>query len=247
VLIWNKLPTVTNTPADVVVGQRDFTSNTVPEFPTNSSLDHPEGLAVGGGKLFVSDRNNNRVLIWNSIPSNNGAPADVVLGQPDFTSRAAATSRTGLSSPDGIWTDGKRLAVADFFNNRVLIWNSIPASNGAPADVVVGQAHFNSLDSPEPPDARSLSEPLDVSSDGKRLFVADSGNNRVLVYRPFPTANHAAAKIVLGQPDFSHDEPNAGGSVSAKGFAEPTGVSYGGGELFVADFDNDRVLVFSGK
>ena len=97
VLIWNKLPTKTNTPAAVVVGQPDLTLND--SATTQSGLDHPElGLFVAGGKLFVSDRNNNRVMIWNSVPSTNGANADVVIGQPNFTSKSAGTTETSLNA-----------------------------------------------------------------------------------------------------------------------------------------------------
>jgi hypothetical protein len=111
VLIWNKLPTKTDTPANVVVGQPDFTSST--SATTQSGLDRPEvGVAVAKGKLFVSDRNNNRIMIWNKIPTTNGANADVVLGQTDFTSSGFATTQTGLNEPEGIWSDGTKLAVA---------------------------------------------------------------------------------------------------------------------------------------
>ena len=100
-------------------------------------------MAVAKGRLFVSDGNNNRIMIWNKIPKSNGANAQVVVvGQPDFTSSAPATSKTGLDEPEGLWSDGTRLVVADFFNNRVLIWNSIPTTNGVAADVVVGQPDF---------------------------------------------------------------------------------------------------------
>jgi hypothetical protein len=245
VLIWNKLPTKTNTPADVVVGQPDFTSND--SATTQSGLDHPEiGLFVANGMLFVADRNNNRIMIWNSIPSTNGANADVVIGQPNFTSNSAGTTETSFSEPEGIWSDGTRLVVADQDNNRVLIWNSIPTSNGAPADVVVGQADFTSSDNPEPPTAQSLLQPGGVTSDGTSLYVEDSSNNRILVYSPFPTSNDPAASIVLGQADFTHSARNAGNSSpSAKTLAFPYGLSIIGTHLVVDDYGNDRFLIFN--
>ena len=39
--------------------------------------------------LFVTDLGYNRVLIWNSIPTSNGAAADVAIGQPDLVSSIA--------------------------------------------------------------------------------------------------------------------------------------------------------------
>jgi hypothetical protein len=247
VLIWNALPTTTDAPADVAVGQPDLNSDS--PATTQSGLDHPEaGLAAAGGKLFVGDRNNNRIMIWNTIPTSSGADADVVLGQTNFSNNSPAVSSTGLDEPEGIWSDGTRLVVADFMNNRVLIWNSIPTSNGAPADVVVGQADFTSSADPEPPDAQSLARPADVASDGTRLFVLDEGNNRVLVYNSFPTANNPTANTVLGQRDFMHGDYNAGNSApSAQTLGDPFGLSVIGKQLFVNDYDNNRVLIFGVK
>jgi hypothetical protein len=245
VLIWNTLPTKTNTPADLVVGQPNLTANA--SATTQSGLNRPElGLFVAGGQLFVSDRNNNRVMIWSSIPTANGANADVVVGQPNFTSNTASTTQTGLHEPEGIWSDGSRLVVADEANSRVLIWNTIPTSNGAPADIVIGQSDFTSHDNPEPPTAQSLDQPGGVASDGTSLYVEDSSNNRILVFSPFPTADNPTASVVLGQADFTHSDRNAGNaSPSAQTLDFPFGISIIGSQMFVNDFGNSRYLIFN--
>jgi hypothetical protein len=245
VLIWNKLPTHTNTAANVVVGQTNLTSND--SATTQSGLDHPEaGLFVANGQLFISDRNNNRIMIWNSIPTSNGADADLVLGQPDFTSNGAGTTQTSLNEPEGLWSDGTRLVVADESNNRVLIWNSIPTTNDAPADVVVGQPDFTSNDNPEPPTAQSFFFPTAVASDGSSLYVADYENNRILVFSPFPTSNNPTASIVLGQADFTDGDNNAGNDApSAQTLFGPIGLSIIGTQLLVNDSGNNRFLIFS--
>ena len=90
-----------------------------------------------GKQLFVCDQNNNRVLIWNSIPSSGNSPADLVLGQQDFThvsanddaqAGSAGVSPTGrtLSGPAGLFITGGKLLVTDSGNNRVLIFDAIP-------------------------------------------------------------------------------------------------------------------------
>src|SRR3989338_1711479 len=59
-----------------------------------------------------------------------GMAADVVVGQPDFTSSTAnngGRSARTLSSPDGVFSDGHRLFIADRNNHRVLIYNTVPA------------------------------------------------------------------------------------------------------------------------
>lgn len=251
VLIWNSLPT-SDTPADVVVGQADFTSNTA--NATQDGLSQPVKVFVSGGKLFVADAVNNRVLIWNSIPTSNGAPADVVVGQPDFTTATAGLSATAFGIPRGLWVGGGKLVVADDNNDRVLIWNSIPTANGEPADVVVGAPDFTTAGS-NTPSATSIGSPMGVAGDGQNLYVADAGFHRVLVY-PFPTENGAAATQVLGQTNFTlsaGDDPNqdgvSEGVVSARTFGEsglsPNEITIIGRQLFVADYGNSRIMVFT--
>ena len=132
--------------ADIVLGQKDFTSIGLVTV-TASSLRGPQGVWIQNGKLFVADTENDRILIWNSIPTQNNQPADVVLGQPNFTTApqinqvnlSLTTSASLLLSPTSVTSDGTRLYVADLGYNRVLIWNKIPSSNQQPADVEIGQ------------------------------------------------------------------------------------------------------------
>jgi uncharacterized protein (TIGR03437 family) len=152
VLIWNRIPTSNDTNADVVVGQTDFGGSGIPpnNTPTATSLRGPQGVWIQSGKLFVADTQNNRILIYNHIPTSNGAAADVVLGQPDFTTfvqqdlnqQTASAANNTLLNPSSVTSDGVHLFVADLGYNRVMIWNSIPTTNQAPADVEIGQPDF---------------------------------------------------------------------------------------------------------
>jgi uncharacterized repeat protein (TIGR01451 family) len=245
VLIWNSIPTSNGQPADVVLGQTNFTSNV---FGVGSSnLSWPAGVFVSAnGKLFVSDRYNHRVLIWNSIPTTNGTPADVVIGQPDFVTNTPSNSAAKLNKPWGIWVtnDGKFL-VADNINNRVLIWNTIPTSNGTPADLVIGQFGFNSSSSGV--SASRLFNPVGVtvSPDGK-LAIGETGNNRVLIFNSIPTTNAASADVVLGQESFTTNTSlYPSGTATDQNFKEVYNVSFDlNGRLFVTGRQTHRVLVF---
>ena len=77
------------------------------------------------------------------------------------------------------------------------------------------------------------------------LFVEDWQNNRILVYNPFPTSNNPTANIVLGQPDFVHNDENAATSPTAQALFVPFGMSLVGNQLIVDDVDNNRFLIFS--
>jgi hypothetical protein len=244
VLIWNTLPTG-DVPADLVVGQSSFTSNSA--ATSQSGLNDPVRVRAAGSKLFVLEYSNNRCLIWNTVPTTNGAPADVVVGQPGFTTNTPNLSQTGFSAVRGLWTDGQRLMIAG--NRRVLIWNQIPTTNNAPADVVVGADDFTTLPTPNP--ETGIGEPWGVASDGTALFVADVGFQRVLIYDAIPTENGALPDRILGQstlnnvtPNDDDQDGNQDATPSRRVVRSPVGVSVVGRNLVVADQGNHRLLVF---
>ncbi len=158
-------------------------------------------------------------MIYNNEPVANGAAADAVIGQPGFTQSAInqgpVTTASNFQQPQGVFTDGTRLFVADSANNRVLVYNSIPSSNGVPADVVIGQPDFvsNKANQGGAVGPNTLNFPYRVYSDGTRLYIADTNNNRVLVYNSIPAANNASADLVIGQASLSANGANQGGSI----------------------------------
>jgi hypothetical protein len=88
-------------------------------------------------------------------------------------------------------SNGSQLFVADSNNNRVLVWNAFPTTNGARADVVLGHSSLTATKwndddedgtSDAHPSARTLDFPAGVKLIGTQLFVADEGNNRYLVF-----------------------------------------------------------------
>lgn len=299
VLIWNSIPASPDQPADVVVGQPDFSSScpnaTGPgvagesctgdvNTPSAKSLRAPQGVWLHGGKLFVADEKNYRVLIWNRIPTENFAPADVVLGVPNFQTfiepdliKGVAPTASNMLNPVSVTTDGQRLFVSDLGHNRVLIWNTIPTENGRAADVVVGQpemttavANYSSeLCEPTGQDennnniypamcAATLDFPRFALSDGQRLFIADGGNDRVLVFNQIPQQNGAAADAVLGQLDettnmTSDEEVVIGENIgivrrsASDAIRTPTSLAWDPEQqnLYVSDPYDRRVLVFS--
>jgi uncharacterized protein (TIGR03437 family) len=280
VLLWTRIPAENGAPADVVLGQPDFT-RVVPNdgqgaVPTNRAMRGPQGVWIQGGKLFVADSGNNRVLIWNSIPRSNHQPADVVLGAPDFnttvesdlTKPAAPARANTMRTPVAVSSDGVRLYVTDLGHNRVLIWNSIPTTNNVDASVVAGQPDFtesannNSTKLCEATEKDSegkdvfpsrceatLEFPRFALSDGRYLFIADGGNDRILVYNSVPTANGAKADAVLGQIgtriNLISDSADPRGVASAGAARTPHSLAWDGRNLYVADPFNRRVLVFT--
>jgi uncharacterized protein (TIGR03437 family) len=235
VLIWNSIPTSIGQPADIVLGQSDFNTVQLPIVVTASSFRGPQGVWIQNGRFYVADTQNARVLIWRSIPTKNNQPADIVLGQSNFTTSFQPTltqlpssaSATALLNPVSVTSDGVRLFVSDIGYQRVLIWNKIPDANLAPADVVIGEPNMTAYavdgndstnfcttsgtDSSGNPAfpymcEKTLSYPRFALSDGQRLYIADGGNDRVLIFNSIPTQNGAGADFVLGQRDFYSDQ-----------------------------------------
>jgi hypothetical protein len=241
-LMWSPAPPTSFAAASLVVGSGSFTStSTNGGSCLGSTIVCAAGqLAAKGGKLVIPAREN-RVMIWTPVPTTNGGEASIVLGQASFNEYAQGSGAADLWAPAGVWTDGTRVAVADSANCRVLIWTSFPTTNKQPADLVLGQPGFFSNQCPSSPTGATMRYPTVVYSDGVRLFVADSDNHRVLVWRSFPTMNGQPADFAIGQSDLTTN--GAGPGASQLGY--PSGITTVGDHLFVADSGNHRVLVFS--
>lgn len=266
------LPATGDTTADAVLGQADFAANQ-PNAPAGAvtalgvSLSNAAHAAVGpDGRLWLSDPDNNRVLSWPSAAAfATGQPADRVLGQPDFFSHApnfGGVSGASLSLPQGIAVDSAgNVWLADAFNHRVLRYNN-PAVDATPAvaDLVIGQVDLNhnqenlGLGGMGPavalPD--SIQFPGRVLVRGSDVYVADSGNSRVLHYT-LPFGNKPLADRVFGQyGDFTRRAKNNDGSgnnnpccPTPDNLYNPIGIALdAAGRLFVADWNNHRVLRF---
>lgn len=87
--------------------------------------------------------------------------------------------------------------------------------------------------------------PRGVFFDDNVLVASDSGNHRVLIWYGLPRLDGQAADVVLGQPDFVSEGPNAGGRTVANGLHLPTGVGIFENHLFVADAWHHRILVWN--
>ena len=249
---------------NLVVGEKSFsvaTANTGGISAATLSLAGTglrNGLAFDqSGNLWVSDTGNNRVLRFPASvlsAGQNGPSADVELGQADFKSSVAGTSvtsKTTMAGPAGLAIDSVgRLLVADALQ-RVLAFPQTSTS-ATPAIGILGVAVTQSGQAQTPVSAIAIGTALGVAASGNLILVADTTNNRVLVYNsidqwPAATATQIspAAIAVIGQADFTSALANQGNAnPSATTFFAPTDIAIGATEFYVADASNNRVLVF---
>ncbi len=238
VLGFAQAPILNNLEANFVLGQPGFAFASPGVGAT--AMRGPSAACVGVGRLFVADTGNHRVLIYAGVPNARGAGAAIALGQTNLFSATPGDGARGLYGPTGLAVAAGRVIVTDRLNHRVLIWNQVPTQSSTPADLVLGQADFESVrfnrGASVGPD--TLFDPYGVWSDGERLVEAERGNHRVLIWSHFPEVNGQPADLVLGQPDGFSREARAGRS----GLERPCSVCSAGPTLFVADAGNHRVL-----
>ena len=221
--------------ADLVIGQPDFSTSEV-NYPRNDAVQvndaglfFPEGLALdSAGNLWVADRLNGRVLRF-PRPFDQAQTVlerpNLVIGQVGFFQKVTDASSQTMREPYGIaFTAQGHLLVSDAALNRILFFlkpSGGDFTNGQFAANVIGQPNFG------PPTETTLASPHLIATDpDDRLYVADTGNNRILIYRNVPSAGNDPT------PSFAL---NTG--TGAESLNRPHGVfvNQNTGEIWVAD------------
>ncbi|MCK9407586.1 MAG: NHL repeat-containing protein [Bacteriovoracaceae bacterium] len=251
VLRFNNAASKTNgAVADGVLGQPDFVTK---KFnTTQSGFFSPQGVAIdASGNLYVADGSNHRVLRFNNAASKaNGAPADAVFGQPDFTTSSNGTSANKISNPTSLAVDDAgNLYVGERGNSRILVFFNVATKiNGAAADIVLGKSDFGSGATPGAATAANVYFPYGLAVDGKKnLYVADGGFNRVLIFYNAPSKkNGDSADVVIGKKDFASSSVTG---ASVENIGQPYGIAVQSstGKLYVSCYSNSRVLRFQAK
>jgi hypothetical protein len=247
VLIWHEFPAGDHVPADVVLGQPDMAA----EGPKLLHL--PTGVAIMDGRLVVADAWHHRLLVWNTVPTSDDVPPDVVIGQADIggvdpNRGDAAARRDGFYWPYAFGPAGGRFLVADTGNRRVVGWASLDAAiAGEPPAFLIGQDDWESRgenrDGPVTPTSFRWPHAIAGDADGT-LYVADAGNHRVLGWTDAAAAcDGGAPDLVLGQADFTASREWPYGPQAANVHRFPYDVSLDAGRLAISDTANNRVLL----
>lgn len=230
VLIWFSLPEEDYTPADVVLGQRDFLSDS-PNAGGNPEIGMymPCGVFIKDRKLFVADSWNHRILVWETIPEENGKKPDYVIGQKNLKEVEPVK---GLEAKGFFWCYGLSfykdyLLVCDTGNRRIIGWKG-EFDYWKEPDIIIGKRY-------------NYQWPHHISSNGEITFIADAGLHRVVGYKKIP--QDSVPEVVLGQKDPFHVSENLE-MQSEKTLRFPYGVGLSDKFLAIADTGNHRVLVW---
>jgi DNA-binding beta-propeller fold protein YncE len=234
------LPTEDGEVPGLVLGQDNLDANDAnrDDLVGSGSLFFPMGICSGDDQhVFIADKDNHRVLIWNKIPFGNGWNADLCLGQAGMDDREPNRGEFDnvgadtLSFPTGVFyhPETEKVFVVDQGNHRVLIWNKLPNEFGRAADVVIGQKDFHGREPNSGMGRNRCSDnglyfPTDVVFGRAGLFVSDTENHRVLYWKEVPTENGQPADLVLGQKWFTENQVNRGGKANGSTFNDPFGL-----------------------
>ena len=157
--------------------------------PCASSMRSPHAIATWGEKLCVTDSGNNRILNWDGVPSCDNAPAATVLGQNGFelVDHNQSLYWAGVATlhmPYGVITAGPWCTCVDTANSRLVACHIDDCYRGAAARALTGQLEFYAKGDNgwRAPMRDSLSWPYGISACNGLGVVADSGNNRVLIW-----------------------------------------------------------------
>lgn len=144
VMVFAGIPSANGASAAYALGQPDLTA--VGPGASSTTMFGPGGPVASGGCLYVSEFNNNRVSIYNALPSGSPGTITTVLGQVNKANGGpGACDAVGMDVPEAVWAVGGKIIVPDGNHNRVLIWNRTPTVDGTPADLVFGAGKHEQL------------------------------------------------------------------------------------------------------
>ncbi len=195
---------------------------------TSAQLFYPKGVAVdGSGNLFIVDTYIIRIV------STNGTITTVAGNDTvGFSGDDQGGTSAQLSYPKGVAVDGSgNLFVADSGNRRIR-----KVSTSGIITTVAGNGAIGYSGDGAAAASAQLSGPAGIAVDGPgNIFIADAGNNRI---RKVARSEIITTVAGTGADAFSGD----GGTAASAQLGFPNGVAVdGSGNLFIADFDNNRI------
>jgi len=139
----------------------------------------PFGVApsADGLTLYIADGGNFRVGVWTRTSTSAAWAAQSPIGVPnDPPASSPANDQFGAPYDVAVSADGLSLYVADWYYNRLAVWTRTSTTAAWTAQTPVGGptagSGNNQFNGPKS---------VTLSSDGKALYVGDTGNNRVAV------------------------------------------------------------------
>jgi trimeric autotransporter adhesin len=223
-------------------GRRGFGGNGGPAL--QAELSDPTGLAIdGAGDVFIADTGNNQVRevltsgLIKPVAGTSRCSRDVDNG--------VQAVRASLCGPTGLAMIGQQLYISDTGHNEVRVVNA----NGIISNFLGGNRARSGRDNGRRPDNNgekgqtTLESPTGLAVDALRdVFVADTGNDRVLKVSP----SHGVTTVASGRRNGNRGQARA--QWSQAGLLQPTGLALDETDgLFIADTGGNRIWELTGS
>ena len=216
------------------IGSAGFSGDGGPA--TSAELSDPYGVAVdGSGNLYIADTLNHRVR---KVDGSGTITTVAGTGTAGFSGDGGLATSAELDGPWGMAVDGSgNLYIADQGNSRVR-----KVDGAGTITTVAGTITTGFSGDEGPATSAELFYPEGVAVDGSgNLYIAEHSNERVRKVNGSGTITTVAG---TGTAGFSGD----GGSATAARFNAPYAVAVdGSGDLYIADYFNQRVRKVNGS
>lgn len=188
----------------------------------SAELNLPDGIAVdAAGTVYVADSANS------CIRKIEGGVVSTLAGTNTAGLVDGALAAARFTNPRGIAVDGGKIYVADTGNHRIRLIEGGTVSTLAGS--VAGHADGAAL-------SARFSAPMGLAVDGGKIYVADSGNNRIRVIEAGIVSTVAGAGA-QGKDD---------GPALQATFWSPVDLACAGTTIYVVDQANHAIRAFDG-
>ncbi len=197
-----------------------------------TALSSPWDLAIVKGVLYVAMAGDHQ--IWGHPFGTESIHPFAGTGREDV--QDGAREESAFAQPSGLTSDGRSLFVADSEGSAI---RRVPLDPTGPVETVAGTSGleggrslfaFGDVDGKGA--AARLQHPLGITYASGRLYVADSYNHKIKVVDP----SSGTAETLLGTG-------TRGDALKPAQFAEPGGLSFAAGRLYIADTNNQAVKI----
>ncbi|HEY9867789.1 MAG TPA: thioredoxin-like domain-containing protein [Candidatus Obscuribacterales bacterium] len=196
-----------------------------------SCFHHPQGLALKDGKLYVADTENHTIRLVDF----DTRTVKTVAGtgrQGEAPGGAGIALKTALSSPWDIVQAGDRLYIAMAGYHQLWVYD--PAKNRIGPYAGSGQEDI--VDGPLA--SAALAQPSGITTDGTRLYFADS---EVSAVRSAGLGPGATVNTLVGRGLFAFGDVD--GKLATARLQHPLGIFSFNGRLYVADSYNHKIKI----
>jgi len=199
------------------------------DFAT-ASFNHPQGMALDGDRLYVADTENHllrkldlRARTVTTIAGTGEQAREYNIPGPD--------TQVALNSPWDLCLLGTALFIAMAGPHQIWVMHL----DTGYLEPYAGSAREDIID-----DARlqaAMAQPSGITSDGERLFVADSETSAI---RAVTLGLHGRVQTLLGEGLFEFGDQDGTGKENVR-LQHPLGIVYHNGILYVADTYNHKI------